>query len=165
MAIYNFSEIASRTTKTQAFGVSDTLIFDASVDASKVTLVTSGANLIVKLIDNYAAVLAGTITTAGTLTYNTATTITLTGFGSTQIGSTTFQFDNGSVLFFGDGTTTNTTDNGSNILVGTDFNDYLNGFTGVDTVTPNSDDLPVCAIRLLEKLSDGICKANSQFAI
>lgn len=130
-----FKTDGSGTTATQKFTTSDSIYFDDNtIDAA-----------------DFTAIVAGGTTTAPTLTFTfyfgtAAKTLILQGLSSQlQLSASTFVFDNGSKLLIGDQTTAVTTtgttgDAGGSVLLGTDYNDYLDGSAGNDTLTGGDGD-------------------------
>lgn len=106
------------TPDSGSFLISDKLIFsDSSISASKLTLSISGIDL--KIAFN-----------------GLPNTITLRGFDQKKITSTNFTFEDGSKLIIGDNKTTPTNDDLDNkTLIGTLFDDYIDGMKGTDTIS------------------------------
>ncbi|WP_019864974.1 beta strand repeat-containing protein [Methylovulum miyakonense] len=112
---YDFSTLIASGNASQAFLTTDFLTFNDSIHASDLIIATSGANITIKL--------------------STGFTLTLTSFTQKQVASTNFIFADGSKLIIGDGFVTASSDDLANTLVGTEFNDYLDGGLGIDTVS------------------------------
>jgi len=114
MATYLYSTAVTANAATLAFTTSDSLIIDnEAITAASISITgTSTATI-----------------TAGSNTY------TLTSFDIQKISSTNFLFADGSKLQIGDGTTATTSDSLANTIVGTAYNDYLDGQLGSDTVS------------------------------
>ncbi|GAB6141378.1 hypothetical protein JCM14076_21070 [Methylosoma difficile] len=60
---------------------------------------------------------------------------TFVNFSIQNISITNFLFGNGSKFQIGDGTSGTLNDDSPNVITGTDFNDYLDGLGGIDTVS------------------------------
>lgn len=122
MATYKYSTTPSGTTfgttsEFPVFTISDTFLFDdESFSASGITQLSQ----------------AGSVTTLVV----GGKTFTFNSFTLDKISKTNFIFADGSQLIIGDGTTTGSTaDSAANTLVSTDFNDYMDGLGGSDTVS------------------------------
>lgn len=102
MATYNFPAASA----SQAFTTSDTLLFDDTIDAGSLTIAQVGVNVTI---------------TKGAVIY------TLLNFDISKIGTSKFVFANGSQMIVGDGATSTTADANNNVLVASEFADYLDG--------------------------------------
>ncbi|TSA59813.1 MAG: calcium-binding protein [Sediminibacterium sp.] len=102
---------------TVNFSISDKLTFDdPTISASSISLTPSGVDLVIQ---------------AGTKI------ITLKNFTQNKISNANFTFADSSQLIIGDGLTDTNNDDSlttGNTLVGTDFDDYMDGMLGSDTV-------------------------------
>jgi len=124
MATYKYSDFlasssttfdgASTTDHKPLFTTSDSFVFDVE------SIAASGATI------------TGTTTT--TIAIGGKTFI-FTNFALGKISATNFTFADGSKLIIGDGTTATSPDASANTLIGTDFDDYLDGQGGSDTVS------------------------------
>lgn len=123
MTTYTYSSLSDAVVTlppptAEIFSTSDQLIFDdTSISASELTLTIVGAGLEIK---------------AG------AKTITLRGFTQSKITSANFSFADSSKLIIGDNKEATTNDDSlvvGNILIGTNFDDYMDGMKGIDTVS------------------------------
>lgn len=125
MATYKYST----TPNNLVFGVTDTVnyptfttadvftIDDDSISASDITITSTATQT---------QILFGT----------GKNTITFKGLVKDTIAKTTFIFADGSQLLIGDGTTTGgANDSANNTIFSTDFNDYIDGMGGTDTVS------------------------------
>jgi Ca2+-binding RTX toxin-like protein len=128
MASYDFLTLASTgTVPTQVFLTLDTLTFGGSIRAADLTITTlNGATTI-----SYTNPATPTVTVSLKLIGSTAAS----GFLNTQIAPANFIFSDGSKLMIGDGTTSTASDSMNNTLVGTEYNDYMDGAGGIDTVS------------------------------
>ncbi|TAN65978.1 MAG: calcium-binding protein [Methylobacter sp.] len=123
MTTYTYSSLSDAVVTlppptAEIFSTSDQLIFDdTSISASELTLTIVGAGLEIK---------------AG------AKTITLRGFTQSKITSANFTFADSSKLIIGDNKEATTNDDSlvvGNMLIGTNFDDYMDGMKGIDTVS------------------------------
>ncbi len=117
MAIYKYS---TQNTSSIAFTTTDSFIFDDdTITAASLTI-------------------TGTTTAVITATGALGTRVyTLSNFDIKKISSTNFTFADGSKLQIGDGTVTGTvvSDDSANTITGTEYDDYLDGQGGSDTVS------------------------------
>jgi len=125
MASYDFLTLASTgTVPSQVFLTLDTLTFGGSIRAADLTINTAnGATTI--------SYTSGGTTVSLKLIGSTAAS----SFLNTQIASTNFIFSDGSKILIGDGSTSTANDSMNNTLAGTEYNDYMDGAGGIDTVS------------------------------
>lgn len=125
MASYDFLTLASTgTVPTQVFLTLDTLTFGGSIRAADLTINTANGATTISYTN-------GGTTVSLKLVGSTAAS----GFLNTQIAPANFIFSDGSKLMIGDGTTSTATDSMNNTLIGTEYNDYMDGAGGIDTVS------------------------------
>ncbi|MFZ2452164.1 MAG: calcium-binding protein [Methylovulum miyakonense] len=122
MATYKYSTTPSGTTFGTSpgfpvFTISDTFLFDdESFSASSITQLSQSGSVTTLIVNGK--------------------TFTFNSFTLDKIAKTNFIFADGSQLIIGDGTTTGSTaDSAANTLVSTEFNDYMDGLGGSDTVS------------------------------
>ncbi|PPD51270.1 MAG: hypothetical protein CTY16_00130 [Methylobacter sp.] len=122
MATYKYSTTPSgtifgTTSEFPVFTISDTFLFDdESFSASGITQLSQSGSVTTLVVGGK--------------------TFTFNSFTLDKISKTNFIFADGSQLIVGDGSTTGSTaDSAANTLVSTDFNDYMDGLNGSDTVS------------------------------
>ena len=130
MASYTYSALANVDTLMSSgnFSTSDTFYFDdSSIGAASLLLSITGVDLVITATNNPPGVTPTPVTK----------TITLKGFTQNKISTSNFIFADSSQLIIGDGTSDTSNDDllSGNALISTNYNDYLDGMLGTDTVS------------------------------
>ena len=135
MASYTYSALANVDTLMSSgnFSTSDTFYFDdSSISAASLALAINGVDLVITAINNPPGNPPGT-----TPPTPVTKTITLKGFTQNKIATSNFIFADSSQLIIGDGTSATNDDEAlsGNMLNSTNYDDYLDGMLGNDTVS------------------------------
>ena len=130
MASYTYSALANVDTLMSSgnFSTSDTFYFDdSSISAASLLLSITGVDLVITATNNPPGATPTPVTK----------TITLKGFTQNKISTSNFIFADSSQLIIGDGTSDTSNDDllSGNALISTNYNDYLDGMLGTDTVS------------------------------
>lgn len=125
MATYKYSDLIA---------VGTTTTFDGASGTGHKPLFTTSDSFVFDVENIAASSVAITGTTSTTITIGSNIFI-FTNFALGKISATNFTFADGSKLIIGDGTTSTSLDASANTLVGTEYNDYLDGMSGSDTVS------------------------------